>query len=445
MGDPYDELPYRARPIEWTAPERLALASALHGGPRLPTSGYRVLDLGCADGSNLLPMAWYRRHAQFVGLDSSARQIATANEHRDTLGLDNLRFVHGDFERGRELLREPFDIIICHGVLSWVDDDSRRQLLALCAEKLRPGGLLYLNYNTKPGWAIRGMVREYLVGQTAGIGSLTERVEAARHASARFVAGMEHDESPHPYRALMKNELTLVRDAEASYLAHEYLAGQNHAFWRSELLALAESFGLAHVAEADFNHPWERTDDDFMQWLAEEKLTGVDARDTSDWLAYRQLHSPLLTLAPYEPQPLRIEELAELYVASVMTPADDPTDDPDQPKGEHRFAHPNGQTINVTTASFARALHTLVHQWPKATRVGDLFDDDSDVLDDLVLLYRNGLVDLRVVEPAQPDTPDEALARHERAWGGYATDPLHRWRPVEAPEPESPGASPDEA
>ena len=32
--NPYDELPYKSFPIEWTAPERLALASLLHGGPR---------------------------------------------------------------------------------------------------------------------------------------------------------------------------------------------------------------------------------------------------------------------------------------------------------------------------------------------------------------------------------------------------------------------------
>ena len=95
--NPYDELPYCAYPIEWTAPERLALASLLHGGPRLPLDKYRVLELGCANGANLLPMAWYRQQAEFTGLDGSARQMALANESRDKLGVTNLRFVHGDF------------------------------------------------------------------------------------------------------------------------------------------------------------------------------------------------------------------------------------------------------------------------------------------------------------------------------------------------------------
>ena len=56
--NPYDDLPYRSRPIEWTAPERLMLTSLLHGGPRQRLDGYRVLELGCADGANLLPLAY---------------------------------------------------------------------------------------------------------------------------------------------------------------------------------------------------------------------------------------------------------------------------------------------------------------------------------------------------------------------------------------------------
>jgi SAM-dependent methyltransferase len=95
--NPYDEPPYCAYPIAWTSPERLALASLLHGGPRLPLERYRVLELGCANGANLLPMAWYRQQGELTVLDGSARQIALANEVKDKLGLSNLHFVHDDF------------------------------------------------------------------------------------------------------------------------------------------------------------------------------------------------------------------------------------------------------------------------------------------------------------------------------------------------------------
>ena len=66
--NPYDELPYQSFPIEWTAPERLALASLLHGGPRPLLDGYRVLELGCGSGANLLALAYYRQHVTFLGV-----------------------------------------------------------------------------------------------------------------------------------------------------------------------------------------------------------------------------------------------------------------------------------------------------------------------------------------------------------------------------------------
>ena len=86
----YDELPYKSYPIEWTAPERLALASMLHGGPRPPLDSYRVLELGCGIGGNLLPLAYYRRNAAFVGIDGANSQIAVAESRKASLGIRTL-------------------------------------------------------------------------------------------------------------------------------------------------------------------------------------------------------------------------------------------------------------------------------------------------------------------------------------------------------------------
>jgi len=75
QSNPYDELPYKSYSVEWTAPERLALASLLHGGPRKSLDSYRMLELGCGDGSNLLPLAYYRRQGTFTGIDGAGSQI----------------------------------------------------------------------------------------------------------------------------------------------------------------------------------------------------------------------------------------------------------------------------------------------------------------------------------------------------------------------------------
>src|SRR5712691_11212951 len=167
-ANPYDELPYKSLPIEWTAPERLALASVLHGGPRPPLDAYRVLELGCGNGANLLPLAYYRRHAIFVGVDGARSQIEAAQARTSALHLHNIEFLHADFRTAARRLSGQFDYIIAHGVFSWVSDDVRDALLRLFAQHLRRGGLVYLNYNTRPGWNVRGLVREFLLAQTAG-------------------------------------------------------------------------------------------------------------------------------------------------------------------------------------------------------------------------------------------------------------------------------------
>lgn len=422
MANPYDELRYPTTAIDLSAPERLALTSLLHGGPRSPRSGYRVLELGCGNGGNLLPMAWYRRHAELWGIDGALEPVREARARAAALGLDNVELVHAGFEDADERLDPElrFDYILAHGVLSWVSDTARDALLRLCAQRLRPGGLVYLNYNTLPGWGLRGMVRDFLLAQTAGEGGLRARSEAARAVAARLADALD-DDDPHPYRRLMANELRLVRDSHVAYVAHEYLSPHNRAYWRHEMLARLAEHGLTHVAEADFDRPWERGGDGFVQWLRGEGIVGHGLEDTVDLLRYRQLSSPVLTRAPWERCPITVKEMASLDVASCLRwqgPGDD---------GDERFEHPNGTEVTVQEAEVVAGLRSLAERWPQARPVGDAFPDVAGVLDDLVLLHANGLVELRSPEVGPVPAPGE-LARLEVEQHGHWTDARHHRR-----------------
>ena len=59
--------------------------------PRHPRSA-RVLEIGCGDGGNLIPMAVTAPEARFTGVDRSRSQIDAARSHAETLGLDNVHF-----------------------------------------------------------------------------------------------------------------------------------------------------------------------------------------------------------------------------------------------------------------------------------------------------------------------------------------------------------------
>ena len=241
LANAYDEFPYQSYPVEWTAPERLALVSLLHGGPRPPLGGYRVLELGCGAGANLHALAFFRRHAAFVGVDGAATAVLRAEAGRAALGLTNLEFLHADFRAAADQVSGRFDYVIAHGVFSWVPDQVRDALLQLVADRLKPGGLFYLNYNTRPGWDVRGLVRDFLLAQTAAEPALRARARLAQEVSARVAAALADVE--HPYSRLLANEFRFVCDGDPAWVGHEFLAETNRPYWRSEFLALPAGTG----------------------------------------------------------------------------------------------------------------------------------------------------------------------------------------------------------
>jgi SAM-dependent methyltransferase len=415
--NPYDELPYKSRSIEWTAPERLALASLLHGGPRQPLDTYRVLELGCGDGANLLPLAYYRRHATFLGVDGARCQIDVANSGKSALELSNIEFIHADFLTADHRLAGDFDYIIAHGIFSWVPHDVRDALLQLCAKRLRRGGLLYLNYNTNPGWNVRGMVREFLLAQTAGTTSLLIRAQQAQEVATKVVSSLTVGE--HPYSQLIAKEFQFVCENHVSYVAHEYLAADNHPYWRSEFMALAGHHDLEYVADADFNYSSGRIPEDVAPRLVELQITGRALDDTVDLLCYRQLHTPILTHSPLMRRRPSTEEFANLLVASCLTPcAPSSAENP-------MFQHPSGYQVEAKEEVIRTALEKLQPLWPRGLRIGAVFPDVRHVMDDLKLLHRNGLIELRCIEPAEFGVCPEPLNRLEGRRGGYATSPYH--------------------
>jgi SAM-dependent methyltransferase len=413
----YDELPYRSSPIEWTAPERLALASLLHGGPRTRTHGYRMLELGCGDGTNLLALAHFRRHAQFVGVDGSLGHVELGRARARELGLGNLHFVHADLRELGAQLDGEFDYIVAHGLISWVPDDVRDAVLALHRTRLAAGGLVYLNYNAQPGWSVRGLVRRMLLRHTADIDGLRARAEAAQGAAAQLRAQLTTSE--HPWSQLLAGELGLVVDGEPSYIAHEYLAPVNRCYWRGELRALAEQHGLVIVAEADFDRPSGRDIPELDAWLQGEGLAGPDPRESSDFMRYRQMCSPILTASPWVSRPMTQGELRGLRLASPLAP---PTDVSVLPVG---FIGAGDQEVEVRDAVLRDVLIRLQPEWPCSVPLDQLFAGHEVPADDLLLLHRLGLLELRIEEPDAGIDPGPLHALELRT-RGELTSPHHR-------------------
>jgi SAM-dependent methyltransferase len=103
-------------------------------------AGKRLLDLGCGDGCELVPLA--RLGAEATGVDNSTVQLAAAQRTADALGV-RVRLVQADFLRmPEELLRGQFDLVFSSGATAWIGDLDR--WFAAVRRALVPGGVFVL-------------------------------------------------------------------------------------------------------------------------------------------------------------------------------------------------------------------------------------------------------------------------------------------------------------
>ena len=122
----YDLVPYSSHPFPQTHPDHLAALARLFGLAPPAVGDCRVLELGCASGGNLIPMAEQLPDSELVGVDLSARQIEDGRKALKATGLKNIQLRHASIT-DVDSTWGKFDYIICHGVYSWVPDEVQKK------------------------------------------------------------------------------------------------------------------------------------------------------------------------------------------------------------------------------------------------------------------------------------------------------------------------------
>jgi SAM-dependent methyltransferase len=243
----YDLLPYPSMPITYTQPAHLAALATLFGIVPPAAECARVLELGCASGGNIIPLAARFPRASFLGIDLSHRHIADGNERIAALGLGNVRLEHGDLTT-LDLAGAEFDYIICHGVFSWVPKHVQDAILRLCNAVLAPNGMVTISYNVLPGWHLRTAIRDLCLRYAGKDGTPQRRVARARAALAQIA---DASEAAEPYGILMRTEAARLKNVPASYILGEFLAPENNPCHVQDFIAQAADHGLDFLCEAD--------------------------------------------------------------------------------------------------------------------------------------------------------------------------------------------------
>ena len=249
LAERYDQVPYAALPHAGTHPDRLATVAAFLGMRAPAVAQCRVLEVGCSDGANLIPMALGLPDAQFVGCDVSQRALDAGRRTIGELGLSNIVLVNEDLA-SLSPSHGTFDYIVAHGIYSWVPEPVRDALLALGGERLNPNGVMFVSYNALPGCRIRQVAWDILRAHVQHIVDPRLRLDEARRL-ARILgdAGKVWQEGDEAVRA----EFRAIAQRSDSVLYHDDLAVPNDPIYFRDFVAHAARFGLKYLAEADLH------------------------------------------------------------------------------------------------------------------------------------------------------------------------------------------------
>ena len=201
-------------------PLRIRLAF-LNQGLVFPESG-AACELGFGQGmsTNLQAAAsvirWY-------GTDFNPSQASFAQDLSKT--CDNGASVYDEsFEEFAQRPNLPeFDFIGLHGIWSWISDENRQVIVDFIRKKLKVGGVLYISYNTLPGWAAFAPMRHLMTEHAEIIGSegrgIVSRINDAIEFADRLLATQPAFSRANP---LVGERIKRLREQNRHYLAHEY-------------------------------------------------------------------------------------------------------------------------------------------------------------------------------------------------------------------------------
>jgi SAM-dependent methyltransferase len=201
-------------------PLRLQLAF-LKAGLAPPTVG-TACELGFGQGvsANLHAAGstcrWY-------GTDFNPAQAAFAQELAAVSGANPVLLDEG-FEQFCNRTDLPdFDFIGLHGIWSWISDTNQAVIVDFVRRKLKVGGVLYISYNTLPGWAqmvpMRHLLTEHADVMAAPGHGLVARIDAALAFADKLLATKPSYLQANPQ---VSARIDKMKEQSRNYVAHEY-------------------------------------------------------------------------------------------------------------------------------------------------------------------------------------------------------------------------------
>lgn len=396
LRERYDETPYRDQGFPKFDLRRLLGMARLFGlGPDPSTrEDLRVLDLGCASGRHIREQAQRYAGASFTGVDFSERELQAGQQAIREAGLDNCELVCGDL-RTIELDHGAYDLVVSHGIFSWVPDDVKGSILRLACEALKPGGIVAIAYVTYPGWKQREAFRELLSFQVRDVTDPDERLRQAALLLRLLHSGFaSHPENPEA-QSLQRLVEAMQRSSRNAFL-HDELGREHDPCYFIQFVEWARECGLQYVAESSLETmALDHLPAESKALLAQLSPDFIETQQIIDFLVNRSGRSSLLCRKDAKPsRSLSAEKLGELFFGSELIPTEEVDLETDAPSIYKTFQE---RTITVSDKALKRVLANLAEAFPMSLPLDAAIDGCTRIDIEQKLLGLIGLGGVEVV------------------------------------------------
>ncbi|HBG08211.1 MAG: hypothetical protein A2075_05360 [Geobacteraceae bacterium GWC2_58_44] len=211
--------------------------------------GFTYCDLGCGQGGSVNLFAACHPEGAFHGIDFNSVHIEGARGLARQADLDNVTFWEASFADLDGLDLPAFDFVVMHGIYTWVGAENRRHILEFLGKKLKPGGAVFLSYNSLPGWSPHAPLRQLLSSYAETLsGPLEQRVEEAIEFVGRLKTAQASIFAGNPSTGEFFDYIcTLPRN----YLAHEFFNSHWTLFYHADVVRDLAAVGLSFAGSAN--------------------------------------------------------------------------------------------------------------------------------------------------------------------------------------------------
>ena len=250
MGEAYlKDTPYIWGSYNELSPLFLNYICALNGHrPRDIDPAFTYCELGSGNGVTVTALAELYPQGSFYAIDFNNIHIDNSNALLTDTNLENVNFCKTDFNDLHSLPGPDFDYIVMHGVYSWVNAETRGNICAFIASRLKDGGIVYLSYDSLPGWSAITPLRDMVVAHTKNMSG---------DSLAKTRAGLDFLEFLKANKAAFFEDnptavefLEQIKDFPLDYVSHEFYGDSVQPAYFQNVAHDMQSAGLVFLGSA---------------------------------------------------------------------------------------------------------------------------------------------------------------------------------------------------